>query len=1460
MKHKSKLPAIQNLFGRVKIFLLYVLPVLISGYASAQCIDPDIPLVTQTVNSNCSVTLSISSGNLNDATDWQWYEGGCGTTSIGSGISITVSPATTVTYYVRGEGGCILTPGTCAQFTVTPGTPTDWYIDADLDSYGSSSATPVSCGLQPDGYVADNTDCNDADPLIHPNEPESCNGIDDDCDGTADDGISFTNYYTDNDNDGYGTGAALSLCADPGSGYSQLNGDCDDDDIQVNPGESEICNDIDDNCDTFIDEGFTQFTFYADNDGDGYGSGTAIITCNDPGLNYVMDVDGDCNDNDAQVNPGADEICNGIDDDCDGIQVTHTITVVQPLNGSITPAGPVTVNCGADSPPFYTIANVGYVGSDIYVDNVYVGIYNPYTFLNVQADHTITAQFTPFSCANSPTMTPGGSLTQYCSNGAGTFDVTISNASTVTWTTTGLGTLTNPFDNSGQFFIDYEPAAGDIGNTVTVTATTEDPDGAGPCTAASHTFSFTVVAAPVVNPGTYPAACEDDGLILLSGSPSGGTFTGTDVIFQSGSYYFDPSISGEGSYIIEYNYFDGTCNGTAQTIINIEDCNAACSNPVEVNAGPDLNICLDGDGTLGAIITGAVTTGQWIGGAGTFIPNRTTLNATYVPHASESGTVVTLILISDTPAPPCVADSDTVLLTISTPYELAAGPDIRVCADGGSVQLNGQIYAGGPGVTWTGGLGTFTPDRDAANAEYTPDPSEAGTIVYLTFNGNNPNNVCPVITDEVEITVDAYPAADAGNDQASCGGGTITLNGSSLNAAGGYWSGGLGTFTPDANTGNAVYTPDIAELNSTVTLTWTTSDPFNVCPAAFDDMDIVIEEVTVNAGPDIHVCVEEGSVGLNGIVTGGSGTGTWSGGLGTFDNPSSLSTIYNPSPLEAGTEVILTLSSSGSVSCPAVSDQVSIFVDDVPYVNAGPDISTCVDGTVNLNAQISGGTVLVEWSGGLGTFSDINDPAAVYTPDPSEAGTIVTLSIQSYGAPGTVCLPGYDEIDITIDEIPVANAGTDQIICWNETINLSGTVSGGGNGSWSTTSGGTFGDENSLITTYTPSASDLAAGFAVLSLTADFNGQCPGTYSDVTITLNPEIILTSSVTNVDCNGFSNGEIQVIATGGTAPYQYQLDALPQVPSDLFTGLNAGTYTVTVEDANGCTSTLPVTITEPSALSVSLSQTAETCAGNDGSATAIVNGGTSPYNYEWNTGAVTSSLTGITSGTYTVTVTDDRGCPAVIESISVNGPLPGSCGITLNVRSLVQGYFDDLSSEMRTVLLNSGVSGSTALQSDTLEISLMSDVSPYAMVATLKGVADVEGNVSLFFNTPGLSGNNFYIRVMNRNAIETWSANPVLMNTVTSYDFTTSSSQAFGNNQVQLSSGEYALWSGDISDGITDYVQDGVISSNDYSLIENEVQAFLSGYIASDITGDGVISSDDYSLIENNVQLFISVVRP
>ena len=203
------------------------------------------------------------------------------------------------------------------------GQPT-WYIDYDSDGYGATVLQQDAC-TQPSGYVADATDCEDTDAAVNPGAAEICNDLDDDCDGAVDqddpDGPAAHTYYADLDGDSYGDpGSTVTDCAAP-TGHVTDATDCEDGDAAIHPGAAELCNGVDDDCDTLIDsadpDGPTTSTWYADDDGDGYGDAGAPTTdCAQPS-DHVSDAT-DCDDAVATVFPGATETCNDTDDDCDG--------------------------------------------------------------------------------------------------------------------------------------------------------------------------------------------------------------------------------------------------------------------------------------------------------------------------------------------------------------------------------------------------------------------------------------------------------------------------------------------------------------------------------------------------------------------------------------------------------------------------------------------------------------------------------------------------------------------------------------------------------------------------------------------------------------------------------------------------------------------------------------------------------------------------------------------------------------------------------------------------------------------------------------------------------------------------------------------------------------------------------------------------------------------------------------
>jgi hypothetical protein len=194
-----------------------------------------------------------------------------------------------------------------------------WYADDDGDTYGDPDATLVQC-YQPSGYVADDTDCNDASSFAHPGAVEYCNDADDDCNGSIDDAArDATTWYADADSDGFGNDSLSVTQCDAPTGYTDNRSDCDDTDEDVNPDATEYCNGYDDNCDGYTDESTSvdASTWYLDYDSDGHGNvARTTVACTAP-ASYVALSD-DCNDLSATAYPGATEYCDTLDNDCDG--------------------------------------------------------------------------------------------------------------------------------------------------------------------------------------------------------------------------------------------------------------------------------------------------------------------------------------------------------------------------------------------------------------------------------------------------------------------------------------------------------------------------------------------------------------------------------------------------------------------------------------------------------------------------------------------------------------------------------------------------------------------------------------------------------------------------------------------------------------------------------------------------------------------------------------------------------------------------------------------------------------------------------------------------------------------------------------------------------------------------------------------------------------------------------------
>lgn len=192
------------------------------------------------------------------------------------------------------------------------------YADVDGDGYGTPNERITVCDELPEGYAPSSEDCDDNDTGIHPNATEYCDGADNDCDAETDeDAVDQRTHYRDEDLDGFGDNSTeRSDCHLP-DGYVPYGDDCDDDEAAAHPYATEICDEIDNDCNGVVDDSEEGLIFYSDNDGDGHGNpDEPLYFCSQP--DGTSGSPSDCDDEDAETHLGAEEVCDGADNDCDG--------------------------------------------------------------------------------------------------------------------------------------------------------------------------------------------------------------------------------------------------------------------------------------------------------------------------------------------------------------------------------------------------------------------------------------------------------------------------------------------------------------------------------------------------------------------------------------------------------------------------------------------------------------------------------------------------------------------------------------------------------------------------------------------------------------------------------------------------------------------------------------------------------------------------------------------------------------------------------------------------------------------------------------------------------------------------------------------------------------------------------------------------------------------------------------
>jgi hypothetical protein len=212
---------------------------------------------------------------------------------------------------------------------------------------------------------------------------------------------------------------------------------------------------------------------------------------------------------------------------------------------------------------------------------------------------------------------------------------------------------------------------------------------------------------------------------------------------------------------------------------------------------------------------------------------------------------------------------------------------------------------------------------------------------------------------------------------------------------------------------------------------------------------------------------------------------------------------------------------------------------------------------------------------------------------------------------------------------------------------------------------------------------------------------------------------------------------------------------------------------------------------------------------------------------------------TSGTYNYV----NGCRTEILNLNL------ACGFAVNLKLNIEGYYDAATHAMRPVLANQGIGNSTT-NVDNITVELRNEMG--GIVSTTTTMLHTDGTATASFgNAPGGS---YYLAIKYRNAIETWSANPITIGqTAASYDFSNSASKAYGNNMKFLETGVYGFYTGDIN-------QDGYIEGLDYDQLNIDTNDFAEGFNSTDLNGDGFVEGLDYDFININVAGFIESMHP
>ena len=591
----------------------------------------------------------------------------------------------------------------------------------------------------------------------------------------------------------------------------------------------------------------------------------------------------------------------------------------------------------------------------------------------------------------------------------------------------------------------------------------------------------------------------------------------------------------------------------------------------------------------------AVTT---VGATGTLTKTANTLHPTYIAGDNDPATITirlraTGLLPSRGAA--CGQIDSTMDITVHQKPTVDAGTaTVNICP-GSTLNLAtiatpssasiGSTIAWFDSIGTAASAGTFSAPTTIATS-YTVAVQDSGQTIKLVVTATG-NAVCPVATDFLNITVkDSTRLVLPITDTTICQNTTLDLSGigayNSKNDNTYLWSvaPNEGTIT---TTGikTPTYTPAATPSASVVlTANVTGTAPTHgagTCHQATDNITITINQVpTVDAGAlPAQACSGAPINFLTVATTQPTATNqvslAWThDGTGSFTNATVLSPEYTPGTNESGT-VTFTLTATGNGTCGTVTDNVSITLIVSPTVNAGSDTTICEGGSFNLANLVtvpdtSGGATSVAWTGGIAAnFSSTTALRPIYTPTAAEFGTTVTLTLTASNGLGGTCGSVSDQMNIRINRQATVVDASNVAICEGDTVNLATLTtlpdtnytaginwSGSTAGEWITVS-------TVLRPKYVPTAADVTAGTATLTLNVTALPRCNNVSDVVTVTIGRKPTVTKPANQSICENGAVALTSTIANQGTITWSTSTGngvfTTPSAASTSFTAASA-----------------------------------------------------------------------------------------------------------------------------------------------------------------------------------------------------------------------------------------------------------------------------------------------------------------